>query len=118
MKLSEMGYRQCDSHGCGHYGAPRGSRKHKGIDLCNPGGDSLPDGTVIEAGFSGVVVKIGRAYSDENKAHLQYVAIRLADYYCRIFYIIPLVQVGDRIDGLRSIGYSQNLRKFYKGITP
>ncbi|MEE9238676.1 MAG: hypothetical protein V3U58_03860 [Thermodesulfobacteriota bacterium] len=112
-----MGYRQCDSHGCGHYKASRGSRKHNGQDLCNPGGDGLTFGRAIIAGFKGEVVKIGRAYSDEDKAHLKYVAIKLGEFYCRIFYINPTVIVGDKIEDFEVIGISQSLGEIYPGIT-
>ena len=117
MYLSEMGQRACDPQGCGYYGASRGSRKHKGVDLCMPDSTSLPRDTPIQCGFSGEVVKVGLAYSDKDKRHVHYVAIKLGDWYARIFYVNPLVKVGDNVTPNLIIGTSLELGMFYKGIT-
>lgn len=114
MKISEMGKRKCDQHGCGHYGASRGSRKHVGIDLCKPDSTSLEDGTPISLGFNGTVSKLGYAYSD--KPH-KYVEIKLTDFYCRVFYIKPSVEVGDNVLHETVIGCSMPLEDYYEGIT-
>ena len=114
MKIADMGKRKCDSQGCGHYGASRGSRKHVGIDLCKPDSSSLDDKTAVIAGFNGVVSKVGYAYSD--KPH-RYVEIKLTDFYCRIFYIEPCVSVGDHVSRETVIGYSMPLGEYYEGIT-
>lgn len=31
--LQSVFLRDCDSHGCGHFGAPRGDRTHQGLDI-------------------------------------------------------------------------------------
>ncbi|KAJ1081554.1 hypothetical protein NDU88_001734, partial [Pleurodeles waltl] len=50
--------RGCDSHGCGHYNAPRGSRLHKGVDvICN-------DGSVVYAPFTGTKQGQAKPYGD------------------------------------------------------
>ena len=125
MKVQELDKRRCDSQGCGHYGASRGSRKHNGIDLaCEPG-------TPIQLGISGKIVKVGWAYSDPKKSELRYVAIRLdedinnliggiygnEDYYCRVFYVSTELRVGDHISGDIVMGESKDLAKFYPGMT-
>jgi murein DD-endopeptidase MepM/ murein hydrolase activator NlpD len=115
-----MGKRDCDSQGCGFYGASRsgGTRKHNGIDLCQEDGTSLPVGTEIQTGFAeGEVVKVGWAYGDPNKSHLRYVAIRVKDYFVRVFYIEPTVKVGDKVYPDTVIGKSLSLGEFYEGIT-
>jgi len=117
MRLSEMGQRGCDAQGCGYYRASRGSRLHMGIDLCDPSGESLEVGTEVVSGLKGEVVKVGRAYGAEEKSHLRYIAIKLGVYYCRIFYVTPLVSVGDTIKPNDVIGLSQCLGEFYEGIT-
>lgn len=119
MYLHEMGKRQPDVQGAGHYGASRsrGTRTHKGIDLCNPDDTHLPIGTEVQCGFSGEVVKVGLAYSDTDKRHLRYVAIKLDNWYARIFYINPTVKVGDKVTPDMVIGTSLELGRFYKGIT-
>ena len=117
MKLSEMGYRKCDAQGCGHYRASRGSRLHMGQDLVKPDETSLDIGTKVETGLTGVVVKVGWPYSGSDKSHIRYIAIKLGVYYCRIFYVTPLVSVGDTIKPDDVIGLSQCLGEFYAGIT-
>ena len=115
MKLSEMGDRGCDAHGCGHYKAPRGARKHNGKDLCNPDDSSLKDNTPIHFDWCGVVVKVGRAYAAQEKAHFKYVAIELVEgLFCRVFYINPAVGVGDIINPCDLLGYSQRLSEGMK----
>ncbi|CAD5111521.1 DgyrCDS825 [Dimorphilus gyrociliatus] len=52
--------RHCDGNGCGHYGAPRGSRRHNGIDLrCEADSD-------IYAPFPGTIVRRSRPYPDNR----------------------------------------------------
>ena len=114
IKLSEMGVRDCDPQGCGYFGASRGHRKHVGVDLCKPDSSSLDENTIIVAGFRGKVTKIGRVYSD--KPHT-YVEIKLTDFYCRIFYIDPLVSVGDEITQDTPVGTLMTLGEYFKGIT-
>lgn len=111
MKLADMKMRSCDVHGCGHFGASRGSRTHMGIDLeCNPGVDILSP-------IDGVVSKIGFPYADPNKNFIRYVEITKADYKFRFFYVSPSVEVGDDIKVDDIIGESQCLGQFYPGIT-
>ena len=55
--------------------------------------------------------------SAKEKAHIRYVAIKLGIYYCRIFYVTPLVSFGDSIKPDTVIGISQCLGEFYEGIT-
>jgi len=43
--------RGCDGYGCGSYGAPRGSRRHPGVDL------ACPAGAAITAPFAGRIVR-------------------------------------------------------------
>ena len=117
MYLHEMGQRECDDQGCGYYGASRGSRKHVGVDLTAADNTSLPIGTDVQCGFSGEVVKVGLAYSQSDKRHLRYVAIKLEKYYVRVFYIEPKVSVGDIITADTVIGKSLCLGDFYKNIT-
>lgn len=119
MYIHEMGKRACDSQGCGHYGASRagGSRKHVGIDLCESDNTSLKVGTEVQLGFTGEVVKVGWAYRDPTKAHLRYIAIKVQDFYVRVFYVEPKIKVGDKIGKDDVIGTSLCLGEFYNGIT-
>ena len=107
--------RGCDRHGSGAYLAPRGGRKHKGIDL------SCVEGSFVQAVCAGKVTKIGYPYSpsDPEKGHLRYIEIKDSlGYKARYFYIDPAVWVSTLIREGMVIGVAQDLTTIYKGITP
>lgn len=111
MNLYELKQRECDTQGCGHWGASRGSRRHNGVDLeCNIG-------TSINAPISGKVTKLGFPYGASDKLHLRYVEIESSDYFFRVFYVDPAVKVGDEVALDTVIGHSQELGCFFPGIT-
>jgi len=113
MYLHELEQRKCDAFGCGYYDAPRGKRKHKGVDLIVE-----PD-TCVKLGMTGEVVKLGLAYSDPKKNELRYLSVDLGDnWYCRVFYIRNLLSVGDTITGNTDIGRTLSLKShFGEGMT-
>lgn len=96
--------RGCDSMGCGHFGASRGSRKHKGFDV------KVSPGEPFRTQFAGIVKKIGWAYSDD-------LSYRIVDIKAnnrmtvRAFYLDPAVSAGDKVDVGDIIGFSQDLSK-------
>lgn len=101
-----------DKWGKGHYGAPRGDRTHKGIDLlCYPGSG-------IHSSCAGMVTKLGYPYA--NDLSYRYIQISFVQdgkqYDVRYFYVKPTVVVGNHIDAGDFIGYSQDLDKRYPGI--
>ena len=106
--------RECDDYGCGHFGAPRGSRKHEGRDIaCYPG-------TLILPFEGGIVTKLGHPYSDNprteyNELNYRYVEIQSDDgkRRWRYFYIEPSVKKGDKIYAYNPIGVVQDLRIVY-----
>ncbi len=102
-----------DSQGEGHYGASRGARTHKGIDL------ACYEGSIILSLTDGVVTKLGYPYNPNNhiKGHLRYVQITFEDLDYRYFYVQPLVKVGDKIKAGDEIGITQGLVEIYPGIT-
>lgn len=109
-----MWIRSTDEQGQGHYGAPRGSRTHKGIDITCKEGDSV---FAIE---SGTVTKIGFPYdpNDEKKGHLRYVQVTTPDGYAvRYFYVDPYLRIGDVVNSGDVVGEAQGLTKIYPGIT-
>lgn len=109
MHLHEMSERKCDGHGCGHYGASRGTRTHKGIDLnCKPL-------TSVNAPVAGVVTKIGYPYADDLS--FRYVEISDQGYAFRVFYVDPIVEKGQQVSKTSIIGEAQDLRDRYTGIT-
>ena len=76
--------RECDGMGCGHYGAPRGNRTHKGIDIL------AEVGTYIFAPFRCYISKLsGQVYAGTN--HYRYVEIKGLGIYrmftMRLFYL-------------------------------
>lgn len=104
-----------DAQGAGHFGASRGSRKHKGVDYaCHPKSKIL---SVCE----GEITKIGYPYNPKDliKGHLRYVQVTDCNGFdVRYFYINPSVKKGDKVGVDGVLGESQDLRPIYKGITP
>lgn len=103
--------RELDDHGSGLWDAPRGKRRHKGIDLA-----AYPN-TKILAIKAGMVTKLGFAYPDD----LSWRYVRVEDVtglYWDYFYVLPMVNVGDKVEADEAIGSLQDLRTRYKGITP
>lgn len=107
--------RGCDGHGCGHYGAPRGGRKHRGIDLVCEGG------TLIQSCCGGVVTRRrGVVYSDPKKSDWHYVEITDKDgIHCRYMYVQHWdIEIGLKVKKGDVIGVAQGIETLYKGITP
>lgn len=102
-----------DAAGDGRYGAPRGSRSHNGIDYeCKPGAPVL-------AIASGTISKLGYCYGDDLS--WRYVEIRAVDgFKHRLFYVDPIVEVGDTVDSTTPIGRAQDISKRYpdRGMLP
>lgn len=122
--ISKLNQRKCDPQGCGHYGAPRGRRKHKGVDLASDIGDP------VQLGFGGEVTKVGWPYADQSKSHIRYVAVKpdcqdvlsclynvVGVWAFRVFYVAPNVKVGDIVSSDTIIGHTQDLVSIYSGIT-
>lgn len=103
--------RGTDKHGSGHYGASRGDRTHKGIDYaCWPH-------SIVLSRLQGVVSKIGYPYADDLS--WRYVEITDAEgARHRFFYVLPAVEQGATVIVDQPIGYVQDLRTRYPGITP
>ncbi len=111
MHLHEMSIRKCDGHGCGHYGAGRGGKKtHVGVDL------ACPPKTLVYSPIAGTVTKINHMYSDDPS--YLYVQVTDSGYDFRVYYVSPLVKVGQQVSKHTIIGEAQDLRPRYKGITP
>jgi murein DD-endopeptidase MepM/ murein hydrolase activator NlpD len=103
-----------DDWGSGRYKAPRGNRRHNGIDVV------ISPGDIIESLTYGVVTKIGWCYSvakHPEKEHLRYVQVTLDGNDFRYFYTEALVAQGDKIKPGDSLGIAHDLQPFYPGIT-
>jgi murein DD-endopeptidase MepM/ murein hydrolase activator NlpD len=119
--------RKSDNHGQGHFLAPRGKKKHKGIDIICDKGD------YVLSISKGEVTKIGYPYSQsvasENwpankiekfnrKKALRYVQVTDEDgFKVRYFYVSPVVHIGSIVDTDQVLGNAQELGKIYQGIT-
>ena len=74
-----------DSWGSGHFGASRGSRIHRGVDVTG-----IP-GSYVVAPAAGRVVRSGYPYADDDGPWNCYLLIREPDgTEWRLFYVSPL----------------------------
>jgi len=106
--LSNKELRGCDDFGCGHFGASRGSRTHKGLDLV-----STP-GAYAFSPIDGVITKHGYPYAK----HLEYRYIEITndEFRVRLFYCElreDLFEVGDEVCQGDGIGICQDIAKLY-----
>lgn len=106
--------RGTDKHGSGYFGAPRGSKTHRGIDY------ACYKGSRVLSFAAGEVTHWGYPYNptDEAKGHLRYVEITDAEgYQLRYFYVMPSVYIGDQIFAGEPIGETQGLMDIFPDIT-
>lgn len=101
--------RGTDVHGSGEFNAPRGSRRHKGVDFA-----AYP-GSFIHPAFGGTVTKIGWAYSGED---YRYVEVEDGwGFKARYFYVSPMVIKGQTVGTDDVLGMVQKLGTKFEGIT-
>lgn len=102
-----------DSEGDGHFGAPRGSRKHIGIDLLSYVGEN------VLSPVDGVVHRWGRAYVNLTDELYTYRIVVIRDkngYKHELFYVNPkepFLVVGSTVKAGQRIGTTQDLRIQY-----
>lgn len=94
-----------DAWGNGEYGAKRGDRTHKGIDLA-----AYPF-TIIQSMTPGRVSKLGHVYASDLR--YRYVQITLGERDYRYFYVQPLVKVGEWVWTGTVIGRVQDIAGKY-----
>lgn len=94
-----------DPTGHGYYGARRGAKKHRGLDLVAAPGD--PTISPIH----GVVSKLGYPYA--NALQFRYVEITGDIYRVRLMYVEPSVKVGDRVFEGDQIGTVQDIASYW-----
>lgn len=105
--LARLPERGSDPMGDGSFGAPRGTRTHRGIDYaCYPG-------THILALHAGQVTKLGYPYGDDLS--YRYVQVSENGRAHRYFYVKPAVAMGERVNKGDLLGFAQNInaRKNY-----
>ena len=109
------GIRHSDRHGSGFFGAPRGDKRHKGVDFI-----VSPIGQTIVAPCPGDVIRIKRPYAKKVKGVLfSGLFIRAADYTYTLFYFEPLFEVlRTRVEEGDILGYAQDISIKYPGMIP
>jgi len=97
-----------DAAGDGHYGAPRGNRKHNGTDyLCDPGQH-------IVAPIAGIFTRIAYPYPDKTYSGL---VIEGKHLTVKMFYFDPLPDfIMLEIFQGQVIGVAQDISKRYGGL--
>jgi len=110
-----MKVRGDDKWGSGYYKAPRGDRKHNGVDII-----ITDKGVEISAIQGGIITKIGYPEDPKDciKGHLRYVEITVpCGCRHRYFYVSRLGGVGDVVSRGDRVGDYQGLDDVYEGIT-
>lgn len=98
-----------DSKGLGHHGAPRGSRKHDGVDLrCKPGQDILMP-------VDGIIARVSLPYKDDDRWLGVYIVNPKIEI--KMWYFIPNL-LGMELKAGSVIGTAQDIGEKYKGVTP
>ena len=93
--------RGCDPMGCGSFGASRGSRTHKGIDIVAAPGET------IFSPITGKVTRFPIPYATDNRYNG--IEITNSTYRIMIFYMKPNVSIGTTVIAGQSIGIAQNI---------
>ena len=105
-------FRGNDPTGHGYYGAKRGTRKHKGVDVLATPGEN------VMAPISGVITKYGWVYKNHKagKPHMRYVEITGDMYRMWIMYTdLSKMNVGDRVFVGDVLGKSQDVSAYWGG---
>ena len=96
-----------DRAGDGAYGAPRGSRLHKGIDY------ACEVGSPVLSPVNGVITKLGYCYGDDLS--WRYVQVTDGDmHHYRLFYVEPTVKVGSTVTSNMTVGIAQDIGMRYQ----
>ena len=105
--IKKMVLRGNDPTGHGHYGAKRGRKKHKGLDLAAVQGED------VVSPIHGVVTKLGYPYS--FALQFRYVEISNDVYRVRLMYVAPLkkIKVGIRLFEGDLIGQVQHIAGYW-----
>lgn len=110
------GVRSSDNHGKGHYGASRGTRKHKGTDYTTVAGQP------VKAPMSGVVTRVSKPYANPSTKQKKIntgLQINGSDgTICKHFYVqMKADLIGEVVWPGEAIGTALSLQDTYSGIT-
>ncbi len=103
--LKKIQLRGNDPTGHGYYGAKRGNRKHKGVDVVSVKGEKVFSMT------HGVVTKIGYPYS--VNLNFRYIEVANDEYRIRYMYVEPTIELKDRIFEGDKIGLAQDISSYW-----
>lgn len=103
--------RGTDSFGSGEFGAPRGRRKHKGIDYT-----AAVDSSFLSK-VRGTVTKLGWAYANEDYRYVEVTTQDTAKH--RFFYVKPRrgLKVGTNVQAGDTLGTVQDIAGRYNDST-
>lgn len=112
LTRSALALRGEDAWGSGAFGAPRGRRAHRGVDIV------VAEGDVILAPFGGLLVREARPYDEDDRFSglLLRGRGRWLGWEAKLFYLQPR-RPGPVRRG-QIIGRAQNIALKYPGITP
>lgn len=98
-----------DRQGSGDFGAPRGSRVHRGVDL------EFEVGEEVEAPASGMVVNLGYCYNDDLSFRYVEILSHNRKFICKLLYVKPAVRRGIFVNKGDVIGVAQDIAGRYGG---
>jgi len=102
-----------DAFGSGVFLASRdgGVRRHLGADYVAVAGQA------VAAPISGYVTKIGFAYAGDQQLRYVELTNRAIGYAVRVFYLQPVVMLGEAVRLGQTLGRAESLQGRYPGIT-
>lgn len=106
--------RETDAYGKGYFGAPRGPRLHRGVDL------NIEPGAEVFSPIFGKVVRITAPYKSDDR--FKGVVIDglgpYTGFSVKLFYLNPKQElIGRAVQRGDVLGYAQDLTIKYKGIS-
>jgi murein DD-endopeptidase MepM/ murein hydrolase activator NlpD len=98
-----------DAAGLGHFGAPRGSRTHQGLDLLAVTGEE------VRSPVTGRFIRTGRPYANDSRYRLAVIHGNGQEW--KLMYIDPLPDLlpGTPVKAGQVIGTAQNVAAKYGG---
>lgn len=101
--------RGCDVCGCGHFGAPRGSRLHNGLDFF------IDAGKPVYSPISGTFIRKAKPYANQP---FDGGVISSGNTEIKMFYFKPLsvLKAGDKVKRGQIIGYAQPISQTCSGM--
>ena len=112
--MSSYSLRGVDSHGDGSFGAPRGARTHRGLDLY-----FQPNEPFIVP-FDCIYKRKGTVYSLDNRYKLmEFSGLgRFSDFTFKAMYLDSDESIGATFKRGQQVGSVQDIGNKYNGITP